>query len=812
MLPEIRFAARRLARSPAFLFTALLTLALCIGANLTIFGVVDSILIRSLPFPGADRLVTLYFTYPKLPNADSGASLTSYFERRGRIPALASLSAIQMATSVVGESGATSIENLGRVTPEFFDTLGVRPVMGRVFRDAEMTYQTDKVAMLSYECWVNRYSADPGILGKSIRMDGIERVIVGVLPPNFRFLSFHAPVYMPLSSEEGERNVGARHSLGTLQFARLAAGATLAQARAQIDADDAARAPEFPEAKLLDGTGFHTVVAPLQADYVASVRPALILMQSGALFLLLIGCVNLVNLLLIRASGRARELAVRQALGASQRHIVRDVMTETILLNLAGAMLGLLVGAAGIRLVGAMGADQLPLGSEIAFNARMAAAALLTALATGAAIGGPVAWFHLHGGLALALQSESRGSTPGRAMQRLRQGFIVAQVALAFILLAGAGLLALSLRRAMAVAPGFRADHVITGRFNLTWQAYHSLDTFHLFFDRLNDKAAALPGVSAFGAISHVPVVDSKDDDVVTVPGYVPAPGEIVALHDEFGIAGNYFEAMGIPLLEGRFLEGSDLGRGQMLCVVDESFARHYWPNGGAVGKQVYRGTHAAGDEGKPLTIVGVVGTVKQGGLTSPRERGAIYFSYDISYFRNYFLVARTGLAPEALATALVKTVREVDPDIPLTDLRSMEARISDSLATRRSPALMAAVFSASALLLATIGLYGVMAFMVAQRTREFGVRMALGAQASDVLRLVLGQGLVLTAAGLGIGLLGALMATRYMSSMLFGVQSSDPVAYAGVAAVFALVAGVACLLPARNATKVDPIVALRSD
>jgi len=790
----------------------LATLAVCVGANLVIFAVVDAILIRSLPFPRADRLVRLYYVYPRLPSATPGASLTNYYERRGKIPALASLAEIDEATSVVGESGSTSIEKLGRVTPEFFSTLGVAPLIGRVFTEAEMTYQTDHVAMLSYECWQARYSGDPSVLGMSIRTDGLQRIIVGVLPPNFQFLSFQAPIYLPLSSEDGERNVGARHSVGKIQIGRMADGAKLAEVQAQVDARDALLAPEFPEAKVVAETGCRTVVATLHADYVASVRPTLVLLQAAALFLLLIGCVNLVNLLLIRASNRAREVAIRQALGAGRRHIVGSVMAETMLLAVVGAALGLLVGAAGIRLLGRLGVDQLPLGAEVAFNGRLAAAALLCALVLGACVALPIAWFNLRGGIAPALKTESRGGTAGHATLRLRRSFIVVQIALAFVLLTGAGLLGMSLRRAMAVPPGFRPDHVITGQFNLTWNGYHTLDSFHTFFDRLFEKTRALPAISFVGATSCIPVAGPAPGSALTVPGYKPENGEsTVLVHDVIGIAGDYFSAMGIPLRSGRFLTAADGESDTLTCVVDETFARHYWPGAGAVGKQIYPGT-GTGDYMKLYTIVGGVGTVKQTGLTEGRGRGAVYFPYSRQYFRNFSLVARTSLPPESVANTLVRAVREADPDVSLTDLRSMEVRVSDSLSTRRSPALMAGIFAASALLLATIGLYGVMAYAVAQRTREFGVRIALGARDADVLRLVFVEGIRLAAIGLAAGMLFSLLLGRYLSSFLFGVEANNPPALASVALLIALVACAASLLPARRATKVDPMVALRSD
>jgi predicted permease len=812
MLAEIHIAFRRLAKSPLFTAAALGTLALCIGANLTIFAVVDAILIRSLPFPQADRLVRLYYVYPKLPSAQSGASLTNYYERRGKIPALASLSDIDENTTVIGESGATSIESLGRVTPEFFSTLGIRPLLGRAFTDADMTYQTDHVAILSYEYWKAQYDAEPGVLGKHIRMDGDEKTIVGVLPPRFRFLSFQAPVFMPLSSEEGERNVGARHSVGKIQIGRIAAGATLADVQAQIDARDTELAPEFQEARLVEEAGTRTVVAPLQADYVASVRPMLLFLQAAALFLLLIGCVNLVNLLLVRASNRSREMAIRRALGATRRRISGEVMTETMMLAAMGALLGLWLGDAGVRIVGRLGVDQLPLGAEVVFNGRLAVAAVLGSLVIGACVAVPISWFNVHSGLSGALKSETRGGTAGSAALRLRRGFIIAQIALAFALLTGAGLLGLSLRRAMAVSPGFRSDHVITGQFNLTWHNYPELDTFHKFFDRLFEKTAGLPGISAIGATTSLPVSGRTGGDAMTIRGYVPPQGGSgLLIHDDIAVAGYYFAAMGIPLVNGRYLEPEDASRAELTCVVDETFARHYWPDGGAVGKEVYNGTRPPPDA-KYYRIVGVVGSVKQSGLTEKQGRGALYVPFSREYGRKYVLVARTSLPPGAVANTLIRAVREADSDVPLTHLRTMDVSISDSLSTRRTPALMAGVFAASALFLATFGLYGVMAYAVAQRTREFGVRIALGAQNRDVLGLVFVEGVRLASMGLGLGIVLSLALTRFMSSMLYGVEANDPYAFVGVAAVIAVVISLACLLPARSASKVDPIVALRAE
>jgi predicted permease len=810
LISDVRYALRQLRNHPGFTAVALITLALCLGANLSIFAVVDSILLRPLPFPEADRLVVLYNSYPKAGKDRDRASLTSYYERRGNIAAFEKLAAINNVTTVVGETGATEREDVGRVTPEFFATLGVPMAMGRAFNESEMTYQTDQAAILTDSYWREHFNADPNVLGRDIRSDGIPRKIVGVLPPSFRFLSSRARIFLPLSSEEGERNLSARHSNNVVEIARLKPGVTVQEAQAQIDAHNNAHAAEFRSAKEVAAAGFQTIVAPLHADHVASIRPTLLLLQAGALFLLLMGGVNLVNLLLIRASDRVKELAVRQSMGAGRWHVVRQVMTETVLLALVGGVLGLVVGAGGIRLLSVLGAEQLPLGANIAFDGRLAFVAVLAAVALGAVIAIPLAWFNLNRHLANALQSESRSGTTTRSTQRLRHILIVAQIALAFVLLAGAGLLGLSLKRAMAVPPGFRTDHVLTGQFQLPWKGYHTGDAFYRFVDPLLATGSHLPGVLALGGISGVPLTGEHGSNVLTVIGYNPAPGESVVAYRTYGVFGDYFSAIGMQLREGRFLNEADNHVTLQVCVVDEDLARRYWPHGGAVGQQLHLGAPGKVDPSQVFTIVGVVGNVKQVDLTESHATGAVYFPYMRTFNRSYFLVARTSLPPDSLAVALRKLVRDADPEIPLSDIRSMQARVDESLTTRRSPAMLTGIFAAVALVLAAVGIYGVLSYAVAQRHREIGVRIALGALPKQVLNQFLGLGVRLLAPGTVLGMLGAWGAGRAMQTILFGVTSVQPLVLAATFAVTMLVVLLACLIPARRAAKVDPMVALR--
>ena len=812
---NLRYALRQLRKSPAFTATALATIAICLGANLAIFAVIDSILLRPLPFPQSDRLVTIFNTYPKAGVERDGSSLTNYYERRGNIPAFSSLSIFRYGSEVVGETGSTQQEEVISVSPEFFTTLGVGPVLGRSFTDREtITPVEDRgAAILTDAYWRQRLNSDPNVLGREIRLNGVPRKIVGVLPPDFRFLSSEARLFLPLTSRLDQRTPKQRHSGGggTHMIARLKPGATIGEAQSQIDAHNAAVEKDNPEAKAMAEAGFRSPVLSLHADHVRSIRPTLWLMQGGVFFLLLIGAVNVVNLLLIRASGRAKEMAIRQSMGASCFHVVKQVTIETVVLTCAGGLLGLVIGAWGIRLLEVLGADRLPLGAGIAFNGWLASIGLVGAILLGVVIAVPIAWFNLSSHLAHALKSESRGGGISRAAQRLRHGFIVAQIALAFVLLAGAALLGLSLKKVMAVAPGFRAHHVLTGQFTLPYgQLYASASDRRAVLDRLLEGIGQQPGIAAAGTITNVPLSGDNGKTAVTPKGYVPQPGESLHGHYSYGVSGDYFSALGIPLLEGRFLTSADSQRSERVCVVDEDFARRYWPRGGALGQRVAHGSES--DDTKLFTIVGVVGAVKQAELTERQGQGAIYLPFAYRDSANIFVVTRTSQRPEAFAATLRKLVRAADPELAIADLRSMDSRIAESLIARRSPAMLAGVFAGVALLLAAIGTYGVLSYAVAQRTREIGIRMALGAQRGQIGSQFLSLGLRLLAAGTIFGLLGAWLAGRAMQSVLFDVPTLHLATLLVTALVMAAVSLIACLIPARRATKVDPMIALRAE
>lgn len=786
-LADLRQTLRRLARERGFTLTVLLTLALCIGANVAIFAVVDAVLVRALPYPEPTRLVTTVNAYPGAGVERAGASLPNYYDRKQLIKAFASTSIWQGGNAIIGSAGSPQRVDRDRVSPEFFATLGVPLAMGRTFTEEEMFYKDSARAILTDEFWRTQFQADPEVLGKTFIVDSLPVTVIGVLPPKFRYFTSKARFFVPLASNAEDRKPDRRHSNNMQLIARLAPGVSLAVAQEQVNALNAQQIEDDPFSSLLKGAKFRTDVFSLHADTVREIKPVLLLLQGGVFFLLLIGGVNLVNLLLIRASGRTKELAVRQALGAGAGHIAGEVALETVLLALGGGLLGLALGAAGVSLIGALGSDQLPTGSDIVFDGRLALVSLGTSLLVGLALSVPVIWFSLHSRLATVLQTESRGGTVSRAAQRLRHGFIIAQVALAFVLLSGAGMLGLSLRKLMTTSPGFHPEHVLTGNISLPWKGYPEDAPRLAFMERLLTELRSQPGVLSAGLTAGLPMGGNINNSATSIEGQEPGAGGTVRAHYMSPTAGEYWQAMSIPLLEGRFLEDADNHREQRVCLVDQDFARRYWPGQSPLGRRISPNPNF--NEKEAFTIVGVVGSVKQRELAETNAQGAIYFPMKGNYTPNNFsVVLRTGLEPSALAPMLQKVVLKLDPELPVDQLKPMQGWIDESMVARRSPALLAGIFAAVALLLAAVGTYGVLAYAVNQRRREIGVRMALGAMPGQVLAQFLGLGARLLLAGLALGALGAWGAGRAMQTMLFGVGTVHVGVLAATAGVMMLV------------------------
>lgn len=809
---DLRQATRRLLHEKGFTATVLATLALCLGANVVIFTVVHSVLLKPLPFPEPGRLITLVNSYPKAGVDRAGASIANYYDRRGHLAAVDRLAEVHHSSVIVGEAGSPERVPVDQVTPSFFHVLEVHPQLGRFFTEQENEYGHSDVVVLTDGYWRERYHADPGAIGRTIRINDVPTTIIGVLPRGFRYLSDRARLWLPLPSSADQRAPHSRHNNNESMIGRLRPGATLAEAQAQMNALNLQLLASDPFAKVVKEAGFHTLVLGLHADHVARIRSTLVLLQAGVLFLLLIGVVNLVNLLIVRATARSRELAIRQVLGASGGRVAAQLTTETMVLALAGGVLGLGVGAAGLRMLSLLGTDLLPFGATIALDSSVALAALGGAAFVGLLLALPVVWVNRHRTLAPVLNSESRGGTTTRATQRLRHALIAAQIALAFVLLSGAGLLGLSFSRVLAVSPGFQEVHVLTGHVALPWTNYRKGPARLTFDARLLSGLRALPGVKAAALSTGVPFTNDISDSATFVEGYTPPPGESIRAHYVSLVSGDYFSTMGIPLRAGRFLTDGDSQSDRRVCVVDEDFVRRYWPGQSALGHHIYNGP--PGEKwARKYTIVGVVGDVKQNDLADQAAKGAVYYPIATENAPlSMYVVMRTVQPPDSAASALRQAVLRVDPQLPVSGIKTMAARVNDSLTARRSPLLLAGIFAGVALVLAAIGIYGVLAYAVAQRRREIGVRMALGALPEQILRQFLGLGVRLLLAGAVLGLVGAWFVGRAMSGMLFGVAPDNAMVLITTALVLGLIVLLASLLPSRRAARVDPMTALRSD
>lgn len=810
---SVRFALRRLGRTPAFTATALATLALCIGANIAIFAVIDALVLRPLPFPQSERLVTIFNSYPGAGNPRAGSTIPNYFTRREAIDAFDQVALFDGINAVVGEPGNLQKIPGARVTPEFFDSLKVPLAMGQMFTDAELTYQTAAVVVLTHELWQSHFNTDPNILGQSFIADGLPSTIIGVLPPEFRFLSHQALFFKPLAFNPPERALTNRHHglPGMTMIGRLAPGATLLEAQTQLDALNIRQAEVDPNQARLAEWDFHSLIRPLHADYIREIRPTLLLLQGGVLLLLLIGAVNLTNLLLVRASGRGREFAVRQALGARRSHLARDAWLETSLLALGGGVLGLGLGAAGVQLLATLGASELPLGATIAFDGRVAAISLSATLVLGSLLSvGPI-WFLRRLPINHQLQSDTAGSTATGASQRLRQVFGMMQIALAFVLLCGTALLGVSLHRALAQPTGFTPDHILVSDIGLPWLGYRGHGQKVMFVWRIEQALRAKAGVSEVSVNNSLPFGGWVGGGPVAIENAADDGSETVRTHHHTGVTPGYWQVMGIPLLRGRVPGQEVFTRdAPRVCVIDQAMADRYWPDSDPIGQRLNFGPKFDPDLAK--IIIGVVGTVKQKQLTETVPVGMVYTPFAQSPQSWFKIVVRTKMSPKAMAITVRETVAEIDPQLLIYNFTTMERMIEDSLQLRRSPLLLTAIFAGVALLLATIGTYGVLAYAVSHRRREIGVRMALGALPRQILQLFLGMGGRLLLGGLALGVFGSWATGRAMQRFLFDVAPFPPGLIAGVAALMGLVVLIAILLPAARAASIDPSETLRHE
>ncbi len=804
---DLRYGARMLGKSPVFTAIAVLTLALGIGANTAIFSVVNGVLLQPLPYEEPERLVMVWneLTKEGLPQLwFSEPELIDYRERQQSFEGMAAFSGGGGNLTGRGEPLRVTAAN---VSANFFPLLRVDALLGRTFTPEEDTPGNDRVIVLEHGFWQRRFGGDPAIIGETVSLSDNPYTVIGVMPSGFAFPDGTVDLWTPLAIAANPRKRGS-HYLRVL--ARLKSGVTFEQASADMHNIAKQMEQDYPDYYRPD-RAWNTYLIPLHESEVGEVRPALLVLLGAVGFVLLIACTNVANLMLARAAVREKEVAIRAALGAGRLRIVRQLLTESVLLALVGGAAGLLLAFWSLRVLVALGPENLPRLEEIGIDAGVLGFTLGIALLTGIVFGLVPALHASKPDLHDALKEGGR-SAAGAAHHRLRGLLVVSEVALSLVLLIGAGLMIKSFYRLLQVDPGYRTENVLTFRLSLPSARYAEDHQVLGFYRRLQEKVAALPDVRAAGAVSHLPLGGAYSSGSVFVEELPPnSPNRSFGYFeaDRRLATPGYFRAMGMNLLMGRLLEESDHAEAPLVTAVDESFARRAWPaEPNPIGKRVAVNQTP---DGEPLwrTVVGVVRHVKNYGL-DVEGREQIYFPHAQFPISTMFVTVRTGGDPVVAQAAVRNQVAALDPSLPLFNVATMEERLAESVAQPRFNVLLLGIFAAVALVLAAVGIYGVMSYSVGQRTHEIGIRMALGAQPGDILRLVVGRGMVLALIGVAVGLAGSFALTRFLESLLFGVSATDPATFAGVALLLAAVALLACYLPTRRATRVDPLVALR--
>jgi putative ABC transport system permease protein len=808
---DCRYAGRVLLKQPAFAAVVLLTLALGIGANIALFSVVQGIVLRPLPYREPDRLAMIWTQFLEFDLPKNWVSQPELLELREDVKSFEEIAAVAGgAANLTGPGGEPERLSVGQATPNLFSVLGVAPALGRVFTRQEGEPGASDVVLLAHGLWQRRYGGDPSIVGQSIRLDGEKHTVVGVLPAAFDLeIAPSAELWAPLVLDRA--NLGARGSHYLQTIARLRPGATLAQAQAELQAL-AARQIEAGSYDVTSGWGINAV--PLHEEVVGDVRTPLLVLLGAVGFVLLIACANVANLLLARTAARSREMAIRRAVGAGSRRLLRQMLTESVLLSTLGGALGLAVAWGALRLLQGLGPDLPRLGS-VTLDLGALGFALGLSVLTGLLFGLAPAWQARHGDLVESLKDRGPDAGQAPSRHRLQSTLVVVEVGLALVLLAGAGLMLRSFWQMSQVSPGFRPDGVLSFRISLPQAQYPEDEGVNALYDALLERLRGIPGVQAAGAVSIVPMAGFSSSGTVTIerPSRGAEPLAYVETDYRWTRPG-YFESMGLRLIEGRFLGEADRAGAARVAVIDETMARRFWPGESGLGKRIARGGgHGRPDEERWHTVVGVVEHVKNYALNVQGREQAYVPAVQLPFaVRATYVTVKTQGDPAGLLGAVRAEVRALDPALPLADVRTMDERMSRSIAQPRFHLLLLGLFAALAVVLASVGIYGVLSYMVSQRTRELGIRMALGARRADVLRLVLWQGMRRVLLGMALGLGAALALTPVLSSQLFEVEATDPLTFAGISALLAAVALVATLLPAFKATRVAPQVALRQD
>ena len=804
-LQDIRFGWRALVKSPGFTIVAVVALALGIGANTAIFSVVNAVLLRPLPFKNPDQLVLIWESATHLGFPKNTPSPANFLDWQRQATVFTGMAA--MAPKNFNLTGISEPERLDgrRISANLFDLLGVQPRLGRGFQP-----QDDKpgahVVLLSDGLWQRRFGADPTLIGRAIHLNGESFTVIGVMPPGIQlpgFGNWRDQLWVPMAFPSEEAASRGNHYLEVI--ARRKPGVSLQQARAEMDTVAARLARQYPEDNLRIGA----TVNSLHDEVVGEIRPALLILLGAVAFVLLIACANVANLLLARAAVRQKEIALRHALGATRSRIVRQLLAESMLLALLGGAVGLFLAFVGLDVLKHFIPDGISQAESIAIDARVFGFTALIAIMTGLVFGLVPAAQASHFSLNEALKEGGRDSTGGGKGVRLRGLLVVAEVAVSFVLLIGAGLLINSFLHLRNLDPGFRADHLLTAKIEMSEIKYPDRAHRVPFLDEVLRRVRALPGVQSAALAGNLPLTYNGDSMYIGVEGIPDPPTDEQVDVIYRAVGPGYFDTMGIPLLQGRDFNDQDTTEeSSYKVIVSEKLAQHYWPGKNPIGQRLKAGPTTS--EAPWREVVGVVKDVRQNDFIAPPKL-QMYLSYrQLRELAPNALVIRTSVEPLSLASAVRGAVWAVDKDQPVSDIASMEQIVAGAVARQRFSMLLLALFAGLALLLAAVGIYGVMSYSVTQRSREIGIRMALGAQKSDVLRMTLRQGLRLAIFGVAIGIAGALVLTRLMASLLFGVSATDPATFAAITIIFSGVALFASYIPALRSVKVDPMIALR--
>ncbi len=806
LLHDARYGLRMLLNNPGSTLVAVIALAIGIGANSAIFSVVNGVLLRPLEYKDSDRLVVIWETKLSKGITQEQVSPPDYRDWVEQNHVFDHIAALRTEPRILTGGQLPERVDTASISPSAFGLLGVEAALGRTFSPDEGQPGRNRVVVLSHGLWQRRFGGDQGILGKAVILDGNSYTIAGVMPPEFRLLDTPSELWIPYSLDASELSQRGFHTLRAI--GHLKPGVSLDQAQSEMRSI----ASRIEQQNAETNAGWSAKVVPLRDQMVGDISTTLWTLLAAVVFVLLIACVNVANLLLARAGSREKEIALRAALGANPARLARQLLTESILLALAGGLLGLLLATWSISILRQLGPATLPRLKEITIDWRVLGFTLLVSFITGIVFGLAPALASMRSDLNSILRSSGRGTTGSRARARLRNALVVCEMAACVVLLTGAGLLIRSFARLQSVNPGFQPDHVLTMQLSLPETRYSGLKV-GLFYSQLVERLQALPGVRSAGIARKVPLSSGADASLNFIVENRPVEASAEQPRAKYrAVSAGYFEALGIPLIRGRYFDRTDGQKTPGVALINDTLARRFWPNEDPLGKRIQAGF----DDSIWCTIVGIVADVKQAGLDAVAN-GETYYHYlqvppPLMGFveGTMTVVLRTNSDPASMVASARGEVQNMDPDLAVFNVKTMEALVDGSLAQPRFRTTLLGTFASVALMLAAIGLYGVIAYSVAQRINELGVRMALGAQKSDVLKMVMGQGALLAAAGIGIGLVVAFGVMRVISKLLFGVNATDPLTFVATAALILVMALAASAIPALKAIKVDPVVALR--